>query len=188
MSKQKQTKDKLAAKKQAVLGSNKKKSIVPFLLMASCAALVIGGGILFMGQSKDQAPPIATMLAPAVAEANEMTYAVADFTDGKCRFFEHTMDDGLVIRYFVLQSLDGKIRSAFDACDSCWPAGKGYRQDGDEMVCQNCRMRFTSNKVMEVKGGCNPSPLPNRVEGGQVVILVKDIEAGRGYFDLRKEG
>ena len=56
------------------------------------------------------------------------------------------------------------------------------------MVCQNCRMRFASNKVMDVKGGCNPSPLPNKVEDGQVVIRIEDVEAGRGYFDLRKEG
>ncbi|MDF1556485.1 MAG: Fe-S-containing protein, partial [Deferrisomatales bacterium] len=67
-------------------------------------------------------------------------------------------------------------------------AGKGYRQDGDEMVCQNCRMRFASVKVMEVKGGCNPSPLPNRVENGQVVIQVTDIEAGGMYFKPGQEG
>ena len=180
-------KDKNAAKKAAVLGG-KKKTPVPFLLMAACAVLVIGGGVLFMGQSKDQAPPIAQVFQPEAAQAAELTYPVAEFDDGTCRFFEHRTADGVQIRFFVLKSSDGAIRSAFDACDSCWPAGKGYRQDGDEMVCQNCRMRFASVKVMEVKGGCNPSPLPNKVENGQVVIRVEDVEAGRGYFEHRKEG
>jgi len=180
-------KDKYAAKRAAVLGG-KKKSLVPFLLMAACAVLVIGGGVFFTGQSTDQAASIAQSFQPQAAQANELTYPVVEFDDGTARFFEHKTADGLAIRFFVLKSSDGAIRSAFDACDSCWPAGKGYRQDGDEMVCQNCRMRFASVKVMEVKGGCNPSPLPNQLKNGQVVIRIQDIEAGRGYFDHRKEG
>ncbi len=180
-------KDKNAAKKAAVLGG-KKKSLVPFLLMAACAVLVIGGGVFFTGQSKDQASSIAQAFQPQAAQAAELTYPVVEFNDGTARFFEHKTADGLPIRFFVLKSSDGVIRSAFDACDSCWAAGKGYRQDGDEMVCQNCRMRFTSVKVMEVKGGCNPSPLPNKVENGQVVLRVADVEAGAQYFQPRKEG
>jgi len=179
--------DKIAAKKAAVLGG-KKQSPLHLFLMLACAVLVIGGGILFMGQNQDQAPPLAQAFQPQAAEAAELTYPAAEFTGGTARFFEHQTQDGLTIRFFVLQSSDGVIRSAFDACDSCWPAGKGYRQDGDEMVCQNCRMRFASVKVMEVKGGCNPSPLPNQVKNGQVVIRVADVEAGRGYFAHGKEG
>ncbi len=179
--------DKNAAKKAAVLGG-KKKSSVPFLLMAACAALVIGGGVFFTRQSKDQAPSISQTFQPEAAQTAELTYPVAEFGDGLARFFEHKTADGVQIRFFVLKSSDGVIRSAFDACDSCWQAHKGYRQDGDEMVCQNCRMRFASVKVMEVKGGCNPSPLPNQVENGQVVLRVADVEAGRGYFEPRKGG
>lgn len=180
-------KGKLDAKKSAVIG-RKKKSPMPLLLMIACAVLVIGGGMLFMGQSVDQPPPIAQVFQPADAEAAELTYPVANFADGTCRFFEHQTADGVAIRFFVLKSSDGVIRSAFDACDSCWPARKGYRQDGDEMVCQNCRMRFASVKVMEVKGGCNPSPLPNRIEGDRVVIRIADVEAGRGYFAVEQGG
>ncbi|HSH69420.1 MAG TPA: DUF2318 domain-containing protein [Deferrisomatales bacterium] len=179
--------DKNAAKKAAVLGG-KKKGPVPFLLMAACAVLVIGGGVLFMGQSKDQSPPIAQVFQPEAAQAADLTYPVAEFDDGTARFFGHQTADGVQVRFFVLKSSDGVIRSAFDACDSCWTAGKGYRQAGDEMVCQNCRMRFASVKVMEVKGGCNPSPLPNKVENGQVVIRVQDVEAGAAYFQPRQEG
>jgi uncharacterized membrane protein len=141
-----------------------------------------------MGQSKDQAPPIARVFQPEVAQASELTYPVEEFADSTCRFFEHSTADGVAVRFFVLKSSDGVIRSAFDACDSCWRAHKGYRQEGDEMVCQNCRMRFASVKVMEVKGGCNPSPLPNRVENGRVVIRVADIEAGAMYFQPGQEG
>ncbi|MDF1551591.1 MAG: Fe-S-containing protein, partial [Deferrisomatales bacterium] len=130
--------DKNAAKKAAVLGG-KKKSPVPFLLMTACAVLVIGGGVLFMGQNQDPAPSIAQAFQPAAVQAAELTYPLAEFADGTARFFGHQTADGVQVRFFVLKSSDGVIRSAFDACDACWAAGKGYRQDGDEMVCQNCR-------------------------------------------------
>jgi uncharacterized membrane protein len=109
------------------------------------------------------------------------------FDDGKARYFEHK-DGSITIRYFVIKSSDGVIRAAFDACDVCWPAGKGYAQDGDFMVCGNCGQRFKSTQVNEVKGGCNPAPLDRRVENGTVVIQVSDILGGKGYFDFSKKG
>ena len=97
---------------------------------------------------------------------------------------EYRPDQGSVIRYFVIKSSDGVIRAAFDACDVCWQAGRGYFQKGDYMVCRNCGRRFASVLVNEVKGGCNPAPLQRRVEGDDVIIEARDILAGVGYFDL----
>jgi len=188
MSKTTEPQDKLAAKKAAVLGASRKTRRLPqFALMGLCAVLVIGGGVFFLGPKGEEMPPVAKVLA-AVAPTGEVSYPVGQFDDGKCRFFEYRTPVGVTIRYFVLKSSDGVIRSAFDACDSCWPAHKGYRQVGDDMVCQNCRMKFASTKVMEVKGGCNPSPLPNQVRNGKVVIRVEDIQTGIHYFEPPKEG
>ncbi|MEJ2476339.1 MAG: DUF2318 domain-containing protein, partial [Desulfobacterales bacterium] len=88
------------------------------------------------------------------------------------------------IRYFILKSSDGVIRAAFDACDVCWPAGKGYYQDGDVMVCRNCGRRFASVLVNEVQGGCNPAPLKRSLQGERVVIRAQDILEGKQYFDF----
>lgn len=187
MSQKTQSQDKLAAKKEAVLGTRKASRLPQFLLMAGCAALVIGGGVYFLGRQSTP-PQVSPPALVAQAHAGEVIHAAAEFDDGRARFYEHRTEGGLTLRYFVLKSSDGVIRSAFDACDACWRAGKGYRQDGDEMVCQNCRMRFPSVKVMEVKGGCNPAPLPNQVREGKVVIQVGDIVAGRSYFDFKQEG
>ena len=52
------------------------------------------------------------------------------------------------------------------------------------MVCRNCGRRFASVRINEVKGGCNPAPLNRSVEGGQLVIQIKDIQEGRQYFDF----
>jgi uncharacterized membrane protein len=181
--------DKNAAKKAAVLGKEKKRSFFPVLVMFVCAGLVIGGSFFFLG-SKGEAPsPAAKPSAPVPAAATqEFRYATSLFEDGKARFYDYQTGDGLTIKYFVLKSSDGVIRAAFDACDSCWSAGKGYYQQGDNMVCRNCRRRFASVKVNEVKGGCNPAPLTRTVAGENVVIRVNDILEGRQYFDFAKQG
>ncbi|MHB1355052.1 MAG: Fe-S-containing protein [Anaerolineae bacterium] len=106
---------------------------------------------------------------------------VADFADNTARFYTY-QDDGKVISFFVLKSSDGVIRAAFDACDVCFAAKKGYHQEGDEMVCNNCGTRFPSVKINVITGGCNPGALTREVQGDNVVIQVSDIQAGAFYF------
>ncbi|MBI5343353.1 MAG: DUF2318 domain-containing protein [Deltaproteobacteria bacterium] len=86
------------------------------------------------------------------------------------------------IHYFVLKSSDGAYRAAFDACDVCFRANRGYRQQSDLMVCNNCGQTFPSGKIGEVKGGCNPHPLARKVEGQYLVIRKADIASGKDYF------
>jgi hypothetical protein len=107
--------------------------------------------------------------------------AASTFDDGQARWYTYP-NDGVDIQFFVLKSDDGVIRAAFNACDVCFLAKKGYQQEGDEMVCNNCGQRFPSALVNEVRGGCNPSPLERMIEGGEVVIQVDDILAGAHYF------
>jgi uncharacterized membrane protein len=166
------------AKKQAVL-QTQRKSRLPLLLGAlGLGVVVVAAGILFKVGLQKPAPP--------TAAAQEVTHLAALFDDGKARHFEFRATEGITVRYFVLKSADGVIRAAFDACDVCWPAGKGYVQDGDFMVCHNCGQRFASNKVNEVKGGCNPAPLAREVKNGQLVLRVRDILEGKGYFDFSR--
>ena len=121
------------------------------------------------------------------AQSSDVTYPESTFKDGKARFYQYKTKDGITIKYFIVKSTDGVIRSAFDACDVCWPAGKGYAQDGEFMVCRNCGQRFHSTRVNEVKGGCNPAPLERRVENGMLLIRVGDILEGKTYFDFSRK-
>ncbi|MDJ0721155.1 MAG: DUF2318 domain-containing protein [Desulfobacterales bacterium] len=180
--------DLRARKKAAVMATSKKKE--GYLLPTVIAVLVVAavaGGYMLIGNQSGTAPAAAVQAAPQTvppATDNRVTYPVAMFADGKARHFDFK-DGEHTIRYFVLKSADGVLRAAFDACDVCWPAGKGYYQEGDVMVCRNCNRRFVSTKVNEVKGGCNPAPLNRRVEGDMLVIEVDDIRSGRGYFDFK---
>lgn len=121
----------------------------------------------------------------ASAYAADVTYPVTQFSDGKARHFSHKTSDGIIIKYFVVKSSDGVIRAAFDACDVCWPEGKGYSQRGDFMVCNNCGKQFKTTRVNEVSGGCNPAPLTRRIENNQVIIKSDDIENGKRYFNFK---
>ncbi len=180
--------DLRAQKKAAVLGAAEKKQ--GFLLPTVIAVLLVAGvagAYVLMGAKPDAATTAGvsqlSRTAPAATDSR-ITYPVAMFADGKARHFDFK-DGQHTIRYFVIKSADGVLRAAFDACDVCWPAGKGYYQDGDVMVCRNCNRRFVSTKVNEVKGGCNPAPLNRRVEGDMLVIEADDIRAGKGYFDFK---
>ena len=174
--------EKRGAKKAAVLG-NQKKSRMPMALFTSIFVLLIGGGIFFMSQ-KGADRPLSEGSLSSQGSGLEVTHPVDLFDDGRARHFQYTADNGVTIKYFVLKSSDGVIRAAFDACDVCWKAGKGYYQSGDFMVCGNCRREFASVLVNVVEGGCNPAPLNRTIRDGKVIIAVPDILEGKPYFNF----
>ena len=106
---------------------------------------------------------------------------IGDLADGVARFYVYEAK-GKAIRFFVLQSADGVIRAALDACDVCFPAGLGYRQEGDAMICNNCGSRFPSTSINVIQGGCNPVPLDRQVQGDMLIIQATDLEKGTDYF------
>ena len=110
------------------------------------------------------------------------SFPVSEFQDGRARHFSFQVSPNKTIRFFVIKSSDGVIRAAFDACEVCYRAQKGYVQQGDNMVCMNCGMKFKSVKVNEVTGGCNPSALRRTVKDGKVLISQQDMLVGAKYF------
>ena len=178
---------KKSAEKKAIILETKRKNRLPVLLVSGLAVLVIAAAAFFMTRDKG-GETVAADSFKADASATSITYPVELFADGKARHFRHKADDAITIQYFILKSSDGVIRAAFDACDVCWRAGKGYQQSGDVMVCRNCGRKFASVKVNEVKGGCNPAPLNRKVEDGKVVLQINDILSGKQFFDFSKRG
>jgi len=178
--------EKRAAKKAAVLGSQNKKRFPLIPIFATVAILIVGGIVLVGKTSKKTLSDSMPTASPT--NTTQVTFPVDTFSDGKARHFAYDSEDDFTIKYFVLKSSDGIIRAAFDACDVCWPAGKGYSQSGDNMICRNCGRQLASVLVNEVKGGCNPAPLARKVENGRVVIEIADILTGKKYFDFASRG
>jgi len=95
----------------------------------------------------------------------------------EAKWYEYDLD-GKTIKFFAVRAEDGSIKTAFDACDVCYYSGKGYSQEGDYMVCNNCGNKYpisgigTENKI---SGGCWPGYLLHIAEGDNVLINVKDL-------------
>lgn len=177
-------------KKNEVLGSKKSKTkSASCIIFSAIAVLAIAAVVIFRGNAlspQDQRVAETLKTGGAAAKpADVVIHPIGLFDDGKVKHFEFKAQNGIIVRYFVLRSSDGVIRSAFDACDVCWPSGKGYYQEGDNMVCGNCGKRFASVKINEIKGGCNPAPLARKTEGDKLLIRVSDIREGASYFDFK---
>jgi len=172
--------DKRAAKKAAVLGTTKNRRPPTYALL--CIAVLVATCAVYLYLSRGKNESIESTVSTST-DGSRVVYPVNLFEDGKARHYEYKSSN-FTIKYFVIKSADGVIRAAFDACDVCWPAGKGYYQAGDNMICRNCGRRFASVRVNEVKGGCNPAPLNRTVESGNLIIEVEDILTGKRYFNF----
>lgn len=171
-------------KRDRVLKNNKrfefrKEWLVPVAILIIGAAAVIfwpreGESTLNFGNSL-------VSYKKVKAVDGRITLPVADFDDHNVRYYAYKFPEKPVF-FFALKSSDGVIRAAFDACDVCFQAKKGYRQDGDLMVCNNCGQVFPSVRINVEKGGCNPAPLERSVVGSELVINVSDIYQGVKFF------
>jgi len=173
--------DKNASKKAEVLGRNKpnRKLLIGF----TTGVVLAAAAVAFYVTAKNQTGTAVNARGAKIVNGTAVVFPVSMFADGAARHFKYA-DGNRHIRYFILKSSDGILRVAFDACDVCWPANKGYYQDGDVMVCRNCGRRFASVLVNEVKGGCNPAALKRYVENDTLVIQIEDIRKGGQYFNF----
>jgi uncharacterized membrane protein len=116
----------------------------------------------------------------------DLAIPVKDINDGQAHYFKVKADDGIIVSFFTVKSQDGIIRAAIDACDVCYKSGKGYIQQGDVMVCTNCGRKFATDRINEVKGGCNPAPLLRKMDGDNLVVSMKDINANSWYCKYKR--
>jgi uncharacterized membrane protein len=87
-------------------------------------------------------------------------------------------DNGVTVRYFAVKDASGNLHVAFDACDVCYEAKKGYKQVGNEMQCLNCGRQFsiTSIGTENTAGGCWPSYLPMTINGTNIIVKIADLQ------------
>ncbi len=108
----------------------------------------------------------------------------AVFESQKARFYNAILASGKTVYFFVVKDKNGKYRAAANACQVCFSQKKGFRQEGNEMVCNNCGNRYPLEKIATEKGGCNPAPInPDlEVKGGKIIIKQLELEAVAELF------
>ncbi len=161
--------------KRAQFEDKKKKSFLPVLMIG--LVVLAGAGLLAWQSLAVDAGKYPTL----TGSGGQLSIPLSQVQDGQAHFFSYKAGESS-IDFFVVKSSDGVFRAAFDACDVCYHAKQGYRQEGDDMVCNNCGMKFHSTGINEVKGGCNPAPLVRIVSGDRLIIAEKDLLSGSRYF------
>jgi uncharacterized membrane protein len=163
------------SKKEIVTGGEKRNKRLMVVVISVAIAALVAFIFVFSGKNLDGK-------TQAIDVSHEyVKIPLEKVSDGTAKFFNYSMG-GKDIKFFILKSSDGVIRAAFDTCDVCFPERKGYRQEGDFMVCNNCGQKFESVYINVKRGGCNPVPLDRKVEGDNLVIKVADIHRGAFYF------
>lgn len=103
---------------------------------------------------------------------------LASVSDGNLHRFL-VDDQGVHVRFIVIQKPDHTMAVAFDACQIC--GTQGYYQKGPEVVCRNCASDIVVSTI-GTAGGCNPVPLASRVEGATLVIDQQKLDSGVAVF------
>jgi uncharacterized membrane protein len=175
-----QSRDRKRAEFSAPAQSKNKTSMT--LIIAAVLAVAAVAAYLMMNSSGDNPAPAAVSGGNETGgQPNDIRIPLSEVTD-KAKFFDFKTADNGAVRFFAIRSSDGVCRVALNACDTCYHAKKGYHQEGDDMVCNNCGLKFPSAKINEVHGGCNPVSVPRTVEGDSLVIKASDLESRKQYF------
>lgn len=174
--------DKTREKKreQFTGGAKPRSRAVPVVIVAVLALVAVGGYLIFGGSGDNPGATTATGLL--ITPTGDVAIPISDLQTGKAKFFDYKLSSGAPVRFFAIKSSDGVYRAALDACDTCFHAKKGYHQEGDDMICNNCGMKFHSALVNQASGGCNPVGLDRSVEGDRLVIKAGELEKGVKYF------
>jgi len=119
----------------------------------------------------------------AVAGGETLKIPLSELSEN-AKWYEYG-SGGAKIRFFAVKAQDGSVKTAFDACDVCYSSKKGYRQEGDYMVCNNCGKRFSISALGTENrnpGGCWPGYLSSYIEGNNLVIKNSELDSNKWRF------
>lgn len=114
----------------------------------------------------------------------EINLAVEIFSDNLAHYYNTELPNEKTIYFFVIKDNNGVYRAAANACQVCFDARMGFRQEDDFMVCNTCGNKYPLEKIATEKGGCNPGPINPSLEvrDGQVIIKQSEIEEVAEFF------
>jgi len=174
---------KAAARKQAVEQRARRLGVA--LFVACAAILLVGSYYLFsnfiIGSNTHSYEPTNSLSSQTGEDS--IRIPIDNITED-ADFYSFD-SDGTAIRFFAVRGSDSEVHVAFDACDSCHPEKKGYRQASNSMKCNNCGREFAINSIgtENKEGGCWPSYLPIAENQDAVMVEMSDLEEKRYMFD-----
>jgi len=123
-----------------------------------------------------------TQYRDAPVHDDKIIIPLSGVRDGKAHFYTYT-HGGRQINFFVRTDAKGTVSSYFDACYTCYKQKKGYREEGPDLICNECGMKFgLAEETWESKGGCDPILLKSTIEHNNLIIDTAVIEKGVKLF------
>ena len=108
--------------------------------------------------------------------------SVASLGPQEVRFFRFLNASNQEVKFFVGRDGAGHLQVAFDANEQCAKNKRGFRHDGEWVVCNKCDKAFRLSEVNRGGGGCLPVPLRFREDGGELLLSEADVLQGWRLF------
>jgi len=140
--------------------------------------ILVAAGFIYIAKFADRGGGGYSPASGTQNYSNDTYVSIPVSEAGKSARFYTYDANGTTVRFFLVNGSDGKTHVAADACDVCYPLHKGYSQAGQQMRCNNCGKVFAINDIgtKNTAGGCWPSRIPMKVEGGMVRIARADLD------------
>lgn len=140
-------------------------------ILAICIVLFMSYDFVY-SQNRTLTPPVEVS-----AINGEVRIPVESVSDGKLHRF---VLSGSQIRFIVMKIDEGRIATAFDACEIC--GSQGYVQEGGALICLNCSADINTATIGQ-RGGCNPILLFSRIQDSTLIIPVSSLNKEESKFD-----
>ena len=165
--------------------SQRKKRTQKIIVATSLSIIAILSLVIVIsmpGNPNDQIQNYEIATPSDVISQTEVSIPLSEI-GSNAKFYSYD-SNGIEIRYFAVEGSDGNVHVALDACDVCYDAKKGYRQNDEVMHCINCGKEFPINSIgiENTAGGCWPSYIPFRVDEDEVMIEISELESKRYMF------
>src|SRR5436305_3186280 len=98
------------------------------------------------------------------------------------RFYQFLNSSNQEVRFFVAKHGKGEVQVAFDADETCAKYKRGFRHEGEWVVCNKCDKAFRLTTINSGVEGCPPIPVHHQVAGSELVLAESDILRGWRLF------
>jgi uncharacterized membrane protein len=115
-------------------------------------------------------------------ERGQVQINLADLKPQDVRFYRFLNSGNQEVHFFVGRDAAGNVQVAFDANEDCAKLKRGFRHEGEWMICNKCDKSFRLSEVNAGGGGCKPIPLGHRVEGDKLLLAENDVLKGWSLF------
>jgi uncharacterized membrane protein len=98
------------------------------------------------------------------------------------RFYQFLNSGNQEVHFFVAKDGQGNVQVAFDANETCAKAKRGFRHEGEWMVCNKCDKSFRISEIHSGGEGCTPVPVRHQVQGDELLMAENDVVSGWRLF------